>query len=357
MWVADMDFEAPPEVLDALRDRIRHGVLGYSVPTEEVVDAVLRYLKREHQWEVDPSWLVWTPGLVPALNLLARAVGSDGDAIMTCTPVYPPFLTAPRQSGRALQAVPLQADPSGRWTMDFEAMEAAVTDRTRLFFQCNPQNPTGRVYSERELRQLADFCQRHDLVISSDEIHCDLVLGPHPHRVLAVACPEVSHRTVTLMAPSKTYNLPGLSCAFLIIPDPGLRASFKRAAAGIITEINVFGYVGCAAAFDHAAAWHADLLRYLRANWEFLDRFFRENLPALTVARLEATYLAWIDVRSLPCQDPVAHFESHGLGLSDGRFFGCPGFVRLNFGCPRSVLEEGLGRFLRAATGLSSGNC
>lgn len=357
MWVADMDCLAAPEVLEALRSRTEHGVFGYTVPPAEAVQAVKDYLLRDHNWQIESEWIVWLPGLVPGLNLMARAFGNSGDSIMTFTPVYPPFLTAPANSDRSLLAIPLirkeLPDLGEKWTFDFDAMQQAITPRTRMLFLCQPHNPVGRVFSRPELEALADFCRRHDLVVCSDEIHCDLILDSGvKHVPFGTLAPDLADRTVSFYAPSKTYNLPGLSCAFAVIPSIKLRSAFKRAAQGIVTEINCYGYTGCTAAYNLGGPWLGQLLDHLRGNRDYLYAFAKTHLPSLEMWPMEATYLAWFDARSLKLDNPANFFEQHGVGLSDGAYFGTPGFVRLNFGCPRSVLKEGLERMAKALKSL-----
>jgi len=343
-WVADMEFKAAPEILNALQERINHGIIGYTVPYDSVVEAVAEYQLRQHHYELKADSLVWTPGIVPALNLAARAYAKPGEAIMTATPVYPPFLTAPENSGRKLIEVPLIRS-GDRDCFDFEAMEAAITPDTKVFILCNPHNPGGRVFTRTELQQLAEFCLRHELILCSDEIHCDLILEPGcEHFTTARLGKEVADITVTLMSPSKTYNIPGLACAYAIIENPKLRLQFKRAAQGIITEINTFGYVGCEAAYRHGEAWRQELIQVLRSNRDRLFSFIKEELPRIKVLPMEATYLGWMDVGELQLADAPTHFEQHGIGLSDGNYFHGKNHLRINFGCPSDQLEEGLKR-------------
>lgn len=347
LWVADMDFVSPPAVVDALRARAEHGIFGYTVPYDEVVRATLDYLRERHHLEVRPEWLVWLPGLVPALNVACRAFGEPGDEVLTCTPVYPPFLSAPGFSDRKRVTVPLALEGE-RWVIDWEGLERAVTPETRLFILCHPHNPVGRVWSGEELEQLLEFCAEHELVLCSDEIHCDLILDEVPHVPVLSLGLTAHERTIALYSPSKTYNLPGLACAYAVIPDDGVRNAFKRAARGLITEVNAFGYAGCAAAYRHGEPWRQDLLAYLRGNRDFLYAFVHEHLPALKLWPMQATYLAWLDVRGLELDNPVKFFEDAGVGLSNGIDFGTPGFLRLNFGCPRARLQQGLERMARA---------
>ena len=352
LWVADMDFCTAPEVVGALQERVAHGVFGYARPTAAQVDAVVAAFAARYGWRVDPAWLVWLPGLVVGLNVTARACAQPGEAVLCTTPVYPPFMTAPVHQGREVVTVPLALDRAARrWEIDWDALERAVTPRTRLFFLCNPHNPVARVFRREELARLADFCLRHQLVLCADEIHCDLVLDNLPHLPAAALGDEIARRTITLMAPSKTYNLPGLGTSLAIIPDAGLRRRFVGATAGIVAEVNCLGYTACAAAYRDGEPWRRALLAYLRGNRDFLGDFVARELPGVRLeAPIEATYLAWLNVAALGLQDPVRHFEDHGVGLSDGRHFGAPpgAYVRLNFGCPRAQLAEALARMKRA---------
>ncbi|HKK17900.1 MAG TPA: PatB family C-S lyase [Opitutales bacterium] len=349
LWVADMDFVAAPEILAALQARLDHGVFGYTIPHEAPTEAVLNYLDRQHGYSAKASWLNFLPGLVPAINLCVHAFTKPEESVMTATPVYPPFLSAPDYADRELIKVPLCLDSEGHWALDLEAMEAAIKPHTRLLVLCSPHNPVGRVFSREELAGLADFCERHDLVLISDEIHCDLVFDQNvQHVVTATLGESIAKRTVTLMAPSKTYNLPGLACAFSVIEDPQLRKRFRNTIRGIITEVNCFGYAGCEAAYNEGEPWRQALLRYLRGNYELVYDFVKTELPQITFRPMESTYLAWFDVRELGLENPAQFFENHGVGLSDGLPFDGKGHLRLNFGCPRARLEEGLQRMKKA---------
>ena len=344
LWVADMDFAAPPAVLAALHRRIEHGVLGYGAPTPSLVESTLSYLESNYGWKVEPEWLVWLSGVVTGLNLACRIV--DG-GVITATPVYPPFLSAPRLSGRELSSVPLKLVDGG-WRMDLDAMQAALQPDTRLWLLCHPHNPVGRAWSDEELRAFADFCKRNDLIVCSDEIHCDLILDAERRHVpLACLDEEIARRSITLMAPSKTFNIPGLACAFAVIPDAGLRRRFTGTARGIVPDVNVLGFVAAEAAFREGAEWHDALIEVLRRNRDRVETAVAA-MPGLRMTHVEATYLAWIDARGLAVDDPVAFFEGAGVGLSNGADFGLSGWVRLNFGCPAATLDEALER-MRAA--------
>lgn len=348
MWVADMDFRAPPAVLRALHARVDHGVFGYTNPPAELTEVTCQMLAEHFDWHVEPSWFVWLPGLVPGLHIACAALGGDDDEVLTMTPVYPPFLHAPARARRRLVTVPL-ADHTG--TIDFDALEAAVTARTTALMLCSPQNPTGRVYSQAELERLSEFCLRHRITLISDEIHAGLVLDPEAsHRMTATLGPEIARQSITLIAPSKTYNIAGLGCSLAIIPDDSLRRRFRAARSGFVPGVNVLGFTAATAAWRDCADWHAQLVDYLRGNRNRVQATV-DGHPDLTMTPGQATYLAWIDARGLGLDDPVSAFEAAGIGLSDGRHFGAPGFVRLNFGCPRTTLDEGLRRLATVTRG------
>ncbi len=347
LWVADMDFTSPEPVLQALYQRIEHGVMGYTLPPASLVAAVQAYLQDRFDWTIEPDWLVWLPGLVTGLNVACRAVGSPGDEVITATPVYPPFLTAPVYAGRKRVEVPMAADRD-RWQWDFDRLDAAAGSRARLLLLCSPHNPVGRVFSKTELERLVEWCNRRDVIICSDEIHCDLVLDrERPHIPTATLNDAARDRTITLMAPSKTFNIPGLGCAFAVIAAPDLRRRFRRAMAGIVPSVNLLGYVAAEAAYRDGWSWHADLLDVLRANRDRVHAAV-SAMPGLVTWPVEATYLTWIDVRPSGIERPAAFFEEGGVGLSDGAEFGLPGFVRLNFGCAPGLLEKALARMAAA---------
>jgi cystathionine beta-lyase len=348
MWVADMDFKSAPEIIAALEERAAHGVFGYTIPPKSTVEATIAYLADKHGCTATAEQIVWFPGLVPALNVACRAFVQPGEEVLTCTPVYPPFLTAPDFAGVGLRTVEL-VENDGVWDIDFDGLENAVTARTKLFILCNPHNPVGRAFPETTIARLAEFCRRHNLVLISDEIHCDLVLDDIPHTSgLKFAGPD-GPPVVAMFAPSKTFNLAGLACAFLVIPDSATRRTFQRAARGLITEVNAFGYAGCETALRHGWPWRDQLLDVLRANRDHLENFVASSLPGIRTWHVEATYLAWLDARQLALPKAAKFFEDHGVGLSDGVPFGAPqGFLRLNFGCPQTQLDTALNRMAEA---------
>ncbi len=350
LWVADMDFRSPPEVIDALAARAAHGVFGYTHAPDELVEAVIARLCADHDWRIEPEWIVWLPGLVTGLNVSCRATGSPGDDVVTTVPAYPPFLSAPAHSGRRLVTVPL-LERHGRSALDLEGAARALGARASLFILCNPHNPAGRVFTREELEAFLGVCRAHRTTVCSDEIHCGLVLDADKrHHSLAALDPEFAAQTITLMAPSKTYNVPGLGCSFAVIPGEALRRRFLAAKEGIVPDVNAFGYEAALAAYRHGEPWRRALIDYLRANRDLVERRIAA-MPPLAMAHVEATYLAWIDARGAAVSDPCGFFEAAGVGLGDGSRFGAPGFVRLNFGCPRAPLEEALDRMARALAG------
>ncbi len=343
LWVADMDFPSPPGVLEALHDRVKHGIFGYTTPPEELEETVQLMLEQEYGWNIERQWLTWLPGLVCGLNVTCRAVGKSNDEVFTFTPIYPPFLTAPVLSGRTLVTAPLKLGDD-RWQMDLDQLEKKLTPRIRLLLLCNPQNPTGRVWSRQELEDVAALAERHDLIICSDEIHSGLVLDEDKkHIPIAALSPDIARRTITLNAPSKTYNIPGLGCSFAIIPDKDLRRDFRAAMNGIVPHVNLFGYTAAYAAYQYGEKWLEELIVYLRGNRDLVHQAIAD-MPGLYSTPVEATYLTWIDTRDSGIQQPVRFFEQSGVGLSEGSDFGLPGYVRLNFGCRREVLRKALER-------------
>jgi len=349
LWVADMDFEVAPAIVEALRRRVDHGIFGYARPVQSTTDAVVSACQSRYGWPIQPEWIVWLPGLVCALNVTARAFAEPGEEVMSLTPVYPPFQTGPKQQDRAALPVPLLLT-NGQWTIDWDALERTVTPKTKLFYFCHPHNPVARVWRPEEMLRLAHFCERHHLILVSDEIHCDLIVEPslRRHVPAAVAAPGFAPQIITLMAPSKAYNIPGMSTSFAIIPDAALRARFVRETRGIVAEVTTLGFAACEAAYDGSSEpWREQLLEYLRGNRDFLIATLARDFPRIKIeAPVEATYLAWMNVEELGLTNPLAHFEAKGVGLSDGAPFGAkPGkYIRINFGCTRATLTEALRR-------------
>jgi cystathionine beta-lyase len=347
MWVADMDFRSPPAVVEAVRQRVEHGVFGYTDAPAELNAVIVAHLQQAYGWRIKAEWLMWLPGLVTGINLVCSAIGEEGDDVVTATPVYHPFLTGPINQRRGVVRVPMRLEGS-RWLWDFERLEASITPRIKLLLLCNPHNPVGRVFSREELGELARIAVKHDLVICSDEIHCGLILeADKSHVPFATLSDDVSARTITLMAASKTFNLPGLGCAFAVVSNPSLRKRLERAAAGIVPRVTAPGFVATLAAYRDGEPWRLALVDYLRGNRDLvMDRI--AVMAGLSMTPMEATYLAWIDVRAAQLREPAKFFEQAGVGLYDGRVFDGEGYVRLNFACPRSRLVTALDRMTEA---------
>lgn len=339
VWVADMDFRAAPPIIEALNKVTQHGVFGYSRCPDELYEVVIDRLTTRHDWDIEKSWMVWLGGLVPAIGLSIRALTQVGEAVMTATPVYHPFMIETEMAGRELQKVPLRLEGE-RWTLDFDAIEAAITPNTKLFLLCNPHNPVGTMFTRDELQQLHDICQRHGIIVCSDEIHCDLILdNTKKHITYATLSPEAAQNSLTLLAPSKTFNLAGLGCSLVVIPNEELRTKFIRAKAGLMPMLSAYAYEAALAAYRDGAEWHAALLAYLKVNHNLLLDAVNQ-MKGVKMRPLEATYLAWIDVRDTGLSDVAKRLEEAGVGINDGAIFGQPGFIRLNFACTRATLEE-----------------
>jgi cystathionine beta-lyase len=353
LWVADMDFPSPPPVIAALLHRVEHGFFGYLTEHHELPQIVADRLAKRYGWRVDPAAVLAVPGVISGFNVAARALTVAGDGMLVQTPVYPPILRSHGNHGLTREEHALTRGGDGRYAVDRETFAASIGARTRLFLLCNPHNPVGRAFTRDELEGMAAACLRRDLHIVADEIHGDLVLDGRAHIPIASLAPEVEARTITLIAPSKTFNLPGLKCAIAVIPNAALRERFVAAGADIVPKINVLGYTAAVAAYREGEAWLEAVVRYLEGNRDFLLREIPKQLPGVTMTPTEATYLAWLDCREagIAGGDPYTFFLNEArVALNDGRAFGAggDGFVRLNFACPRALLEEGLSR-MRAA--------
>jgi len=346
MWVADTDFAVLPEIQQALHQRAEHPVFGYGHTPEHLVEVLVERMRRLYQWQIDPEWLVFLPGIVGALFLACRATGKTGDEVYRPAIIYPPFVKAPQMNAQIGQPVPM-CMRDGRMIIDLDWLERQPARPGQLLLLCNPQNPGGAIYREAELRRLADIVLRQDLLLCSDEIHCDLILEPdRQHIPIAALGPEIEQRSITLMAPSKTFNLAGLGCAFAIVPEPKLRAGMK-VSPYIVPHVNVMGLAAAAAAYEFGDEWVRQQCAYLAGNRDYLVEEIN-RIPGLRLDPIEATYLAWIDVSALALEDPMAFFEAAGVGMSPGRDFGDNQFMRLNFGCPRSLVEQAVERIRKA---------
>lgn len=350
-WVADMDFEVAPPIQQALEKRLEHSVYGYTLPPEGMAEVVIEHLRREHDWQVDPEWIVWLPGVVTGLAVCCRAFCPDGDEIVVNPPIYHHFYDSHEVERQTIVRVPLHKHED-RWTYDMPAMQEAFNDKTRLMMMCSPHNPTGTVFTTDELHALAELCQQHDVIMVSDEIHSDLVLDRQARHVpTAKACSAMADRIVTLMSGSKTWNIAGLNCSFAIISDAQLRERFQKSCQSIVPMVPPLAYVATQAAYRDGGPWRQELLDYLAGNLACIRTELAE-VEGLTVEPIQATYLAWIDASALGLDNTQGFFEEHGVGLSSGEQFGQPQYLRLNFACPRVTLLEGLRRMKSAVASL-----
>lgn len=366
LWVADMDFAAPPAVQQALARHVAHGNYGYMNAPDELAPQLAEDYHQRYGWDIQPEWIVWLPGLVLGLNLAVKTCCAPGEGAISFSPIYPPFLGAPKAQGRRLIDIPLKPTNGAgtAFAIDFDALEQAVsapsdTGAARLLLLCHPHNPIGRLFTRSELEQLAEFCARHELYVCSDEIHADLILDGHtPHvpfaTVLAEHSPELFNRSITLHSSSKTYNLAGLTIAWAVIPDPTLRQRFRKAMQKLVPEPCGFAFTALQATLSDGEEWRQALLAQLRENRDkvsaALDRM------GLAHTHPEVTYLTWIDARELTSRvgNAASWFEGHGAGLSDGTAFGRPGYLRLNFALPASLLDQALTRMEQALAGLTA---
>jgi cystathionine beta-lyase len=345
LWVADMDFRSADPILQALRLRVDHGVFGYSRPSRILTRVLQERMARLYHWEVQEQEVVFLPGIVTGLNVAFQAFAALGEGILAQPPVYFHFLRDPVQHGRMLQDPPL-VRKGDSYEIDFDQFERAITGSTRVFVLCNPHNPVGRVYTKAELEAMAEICLRHSLIICSDEIHCDLLYPPHRHIPIATLSPEVEKRTVTLMAPSKTYNIAGLECGYAVIKNAGLRRIWRDYSYGAVPGVNIMGHVAALAGLNEGQEWLGQVLTYLEGNRDYLFEYLQQKMPSIRMCRVEATYLAWLDCGGAAIRGNPSEFflNKARVALSDGAEFGKGGekFVRLNFACPRQRLTQAL---------------
>ena len=353
LWVADMDFCSPPAVIDALTERARHGIYGYTSPTDSYYTAVTNWMQKRYNWRVDREWILQTPGVVPAINLLIQTFVRPGEKVLIQRPVYYPFMNAIKNNGAEIVSNSLRYE-NGRYRMDFaDLAEKAADPAVKLAILCSPHNPVSRVWTPEELTRFGQICLENEVLIISDEIHCDLVCNGAKFTAFATISDEFAQNSVICTAPSKTFNLAGLKTSNIIIPNPALRAPFARRldAAGI-HGLNCFGAVAVQAAYNHGEEWLAAMLAYVEANYHFLVDYLAAHLPQVRVVPLEGTYLAWCDFRALglsPAGRKKRIMEKANVYLDEGELFGPEGegFERINLACPRSILAEALERIVR----------
>jgi len=352
MWVADMDFRAPRAVIKALQQRVEHGVFGYPHEPPRLRDVVVDWIARHYDWAVQPDTLVFLPNVAVGFNLAIQAVCKPGSGLLFQPPIYFPILDVPKHAGLEARPSELVRGEDGRYEIDFDDVERAASERCSAFVLCNPHNPVGRVFCREELERLGETCLRQDLFICSDEIHADFVYDGRRHVPIASIDPEIAARTITLIAPNKSFNVAGIGCAIAVVPNPDLRQCLEEARRGIVPHVGIMSYVMTDAAYRHGEQWLSQLIVYLAKNRSFVEEFVRGRLPGVRVAPIEGTYLAWLDCRDLGLgESPRAFFLREArVGLNDGARFGPggEGFVRLNFATPRSNLVDGLQRMRRA---------
>lgn len=349
LWVADMDFEAPKEVVSAIVERAKHGAYGYTAMPEAFYTSFINWVNKRHSWSLEKEWLCFTPGVVAALNLAILSYTRPGDEIVVQSPVYYPFMSSINNNDRELVYNPLIFDGKS-YKMDLEGLEKLITPKTKMLILCNPHNPVGRVWTREELLSLGDICLKHNILIVSDEIHCDLIFKPKVHIPIASLSEELAQNTITCMAPSKTFNLAGLMLSSIIIPSEKLRAQFNKTidSLGLIMS-NIFGITAFEAAYTHGEPWLEALLPYLKGNCDYAINFIKERLPMLKPLVPEGTYLLWVDFNALKLSDEALKsfiVNKAKLALDEGIIFGPggEGFQRINLACPRHILKEALER-------------
>ncbi len=347
LWVADMDFRSPPAVLEALRAAVDHGIFGYAAAPAGLREVLVERMATLYGWAIEPAWLVFVPGVVPGFNLACRALAQPGDGVLIQPPVYGPIYQVAERCGLERHVAPL-VEEEGRYTIDFADFAAALRPNTRLFLLCNPHNPVGRVFTREELSRLAQLCLDHQVLIVSDEIHSDIIYSGYQHTPIAALAPEIAQRTITLIAPSKTYNIAGLYASVAIIPNLELRQRYQALRQDLVPAVNMLGYIAMHAAYRDGEAWRRALVRYLEANRDAALEYIRSRWPQVRTFQPEGTFLLWMDWRALDLPGSPYDFflERARVMLNRGEDFGPEGkgFLRLNFGCPRARLIEALER-------------
>jgi cysteine-S-conjugate beta-lyase len=348
MWVADMDFRSPDCVIQALKERVDHGVFGYPAEMPVMRETVQTWVKDRYGWAIEPESIVFLPGVVTGFNLASHALAGNGKSVVYHTPAYPPFLHVAQNSDSSQVQVELVRGPDGSYEIDFDLFEAAISKQKGMFLLCNPQNPTGRVFRRDELEKMADICLRHGVMICSDEIHADFVYTGHKHIPIASLSPQVAQHTITLIAPSKTFNIAGLESAVAVVTNPDLRTKLMNSTRGLMAGTNLLGQVATVAAYSQGGPWLDALLKYLESNRDFLVEYVKTEFPGVEMGKPEGTFLGWLDCNKLNFEEsPCQYFiEKARVAMNDGERFGNCGrhFVRINFGCPRAQLVEALGR-------------
>lgn len=350
MWVADMDFRTAPAIIDALQKRVAHGIFGYTRVPDAYYDAVTSWFSRRHGWDIDREWIIYTSGVVPAVSAVIKALTVPGDKVIVQTPVYNCFFSSIRNNGCEIVSNPLRRT-ADTYEMDFDALERCAADpRAKVMLLCNPHNPAGRVWTPDELTRLGNICLRNGVTVVADEIHCELVYQGFKYTPFASLSDAFLHRSVTCLSPSKAFNIAGLQIANIVAFDNDLRSRIDKAInINEVCDVNPFGVAATIAAYNEGEEWLNQLVDYLHGNYEAMAEFCRRELPEFPITRLEGTYLVWMDCSSLGMpSDALEHalLDDARLWLNAGTMYGAEGYMRWNIACPRSVMLDGLNRFL-----------
>ncbi|HBE9445875.1 MalY/PatB family protein [Clostridioides difficile] len=353
MWVADMDFKAAPCIIDSLKNRLEQEIYGYTTRPDSYNESIVNWLNRRHNWKIKSEWLIYSPGVIPAISLLINELTKADDKIMIQEPVYSPFNSVVKNNNRELVISPLQKLENGNYIMDYEDIQNKIKD-VKLFILCNPHNPVGRVWTKDELKKLGDICLKHNVKIISDEIHSDIILKKHKHIPMASISKEFEKNTITCMAPTKTFNIAGLQSSYVILPDEKDYKLLDDAFTRIdIKRNNCFSLVATEASYNNGESWLESFLEYLESNIDFAIKYINENMPKLKVRKPEGTYLLWVDFSALGLSDEELEsklVQKGKVALNQGNSFGIggSGYQRINLACPRSMLEEALIRIKNA---------
>ncbi|MBY8992325.1 MAG: pyridoxal phosphate-dependent aminotransferase [Candidatus Lokiarchaeota archaeon] len=362
LWVADMDFKAPKPIIERLVKTAEYGIFGYSIIPPSFYEAVLSWFKRRYGWEIDKKWLSQTPGVIPALDVAVNAFCNPGDKVIVQNPIYYPFYRVIENNGCRILLNPLKFSNS-HYTMDFEDLEKKVKDpRAKMIILCNPHNPIGRVWTKEELKQLGNICITNEILVVSDEIHCDLIFPGYKHTNFAIVNDEFAQNSITCTSTSKTFNLAGLKISNIVIPNQKIRQTFVNTQANLgVGGANLFAVAAMEAAYSHEICenWLEALLQYLKGNLDFLKTFIKENIPQIKVIEPEGTYLIWLDCRELGLDHKELEKFMRGkakLALDEGYIFGQggEGFERINIACPKSILEDALNRIKEAMSNMKN---
>lgn len=353
MWVADMDFDVCPKIIDAIQKRLEHPVFGYPLENPELKQVFCERMMHRYGWDVKPEDIVFVPGIVSGFNFAVRAFCNSDNSLIYQTPAYPPFIEASDNFNIEGISNDLYFDESDQlWKIDFDKFEQQIKDNTSLFILCNPHNPVGRAFTAEELSRLGEICLKHGVKICSDEIHCEILYKGTRHTPIASLSKELSDNTITFMAPSKTFNIPGLACSIAIIQDPEMRIAYKKALNGLGSHVSILSETAGLAAYRDCDDWLAELLEYLEGNRDFAQNYIKQNIPAIRMNRMEATFLMWMDCSDLPIEGSPADFfaENAHVQLNDGAAFGTgyEKFVRMNLGTNRATLEIALENMRKA---------